>query len=166
MKVFLTLAIALPAISLSACVTEQQPEKMTDAVVEQTTGIPDWQSTLIDDLQTVEGKGDVFLDGAFKLYDQLLSEEPLTAARKAAIDDVSRRAPVVMPSSFRRSPISKATLRARTSKPPCRSRATQGNPSTRPSTSCSRPTARPIRRRVLTTQTAATASPRFCSKDP
>ncbi len=87
MKAFLTLAISFATIGLSACVTEQQPEKAAEPVVEQTTGVPDWQSTLIDDLQTVEGKGDVFLDGAFKLYDQLLSEEPLTAERKTAIDD-------------------------------------------------------------------------------
>lgn len=84
-----TIAI-LATLSLTACVTEQMPEKTPEPVAFAPAGVPDWQTTLIDDLQTVEGKGDVFLDGAFKLYDQLLSEEDLTPERKAAIDEQIR----------------------------------------------------------------------------
>ncbi len=46
----------------------------------------DWQKTLIDDLEAVESRGDVFLNGAFKLYDQLLSEETVSAERQKQLD--------------------------------------------------------------------------------
>lgn len=85
MKALLCHPIAIFALSLTACVTEQQPSPVAEAepIVE---AVPDWQATLIDDLETVEAKGDLFLDGAFKLYDQLLSEDPMTPERQAQLD--------------------------------------------------------------------------------
>lgn len=81
------LAITASTLAVTGCVTEQQPERTSEPVVDAPASVPDWQTTLIDDLQTVEGKGDVFLDGAFKLYDQLLSEDPMTPERRAALDE-------------------------------------------------------------------------------
>ena len=85
-------ALLCPLLLLACsagCVSE------TPSVAEPVAEVPaanpagfnqDWQKMLIDDLEAVETHGNVFLDGAFKLYDQLLSEEPVSPDRQTQLD--------------------------------------------------------------------------------
>lgn len=104
MKNILPIAFLL---ALPACVTANKPaepvtaadlETMetdspeTMAVAPETTGPEqaEWQSTLSEDLESVERLGQTFLESSFALYDKLLKEDITdkdTDAARAAVED-------------------------------------------------------------------------------